>query len=987
MSVNVGKAVGYLDLDTSNFKKGFSSALSDLKVFNDSTATSTDKLAAVGSAATSTGRSLTKYLTVPLAGFGALSVKTSAEFDAGMSKVQAISGATSSQLEQLRDKAINMGAKTKFSATESAEAFQYMAMAGWDTAAMLDGIEGIMNLAAASGEDLALTSDIVTDALTGFGLQASDSAHFADVLAMASSRSNTNVALMGETFKYVAPVAGSLGYNVEDTAVAIGLMANAGIKGSQAGTTLRSIFTRLVKPVGEAKTAVNELGISLTNSDGTMKPLSQTLVELRQKFDGMTASEKAQYAAMLAGQEGMSGFLALINASDADFENLTREINNADGAAQEMAGVMMDNLPGALEQASGAVETLMIRIGDVLTPIVVKVVNVFTSFVEKLSSASDGTLRFAVGLGVVLASIGPLLLILGHTATNILALISLYQKLTQKQDQNTGSMLKNTAASISNTASRVASNAALNVGKIVGYTTNLAKNTAALVRNTATTVANTTSQLLSSVATSKAGTAFLTGASKVLAFAAANKVAILTTAGLLAPLILIAGYMLKTGDSAEEVAQKITAFSTKLAGMITFFAEQFPSMVNSFVTAFTNVIDAVVAQIPALIPLIVQAGIQLFMGLVQSISSIIEPLTAAIPQVINAIIAIIPTLIPLVVQAGIMLLMGLVQSVQQIIGPLVEALPILIEALVQALITLVPAVLQAGITLLMALIQAIPKIIPPLVAAIPKIVNAIVSQIPVLIPVLLNGAVQLFMAFVQAIPKIVPVLIRNSPKIVKAVIQGVLTLSKSLFNTGIQLLKMLWNGISSWVGTLRSKVVRAVKSLPSKIRSGLGSLVSIGKNWLAGLWTGISSGISGLLGKIESLGSTIKSKIKSIFKISSPSKWMRDMIGKNMMIGWANGLVGNLKLVLGSIVDSSRAVQRAYKDNAFDVSPEDLPFDPEDFDPTKGNPSPTNSPYGSSVDNSYKGGDTYNFYSPVALTPMESAKQMKKAKRDLILGY
>lgn len=987
MSVNVGKAVGYLDLDTSSFKKGFSSALSDLKAFNDSTATSTDKLAAVGSAATSAGKSLTKHLTVPLVGFGALSVKTSADFDAGMSKVQAISGATSSQLEQLRDKAIEMGAKTKFSATESAEAFQYMAMAGWDTSDMLDGIAGVMNLAAASGEDLATTSDIVTDALTGFGLQASDSAHFADVLAMASSRSNTNVGLMGETFKYVAPVAGSLGYSVEDTAVAIGLMANAGIKGSQAGTSLRSIFTRLVKPVGEAKTAVSELGISLTNSDGTMKPLSQTMVELRQKFDGMTESEKAQYAAMIAGQEGMSGFLAIINASDSDFEKLTKEINNADGAAQEMAEVMMDNLPGALEQARGAVETLMIRIGDVLTPIIIKVVNAFTAFVEKLSSASDGTLKFAVGLGSVLASIGPLLLILGHTATNILSLISLYQKLTQKQNQNTGSILKNTAASISNTASRVASNASLGAGKIAEYTTNIAKNTAAFIRNTATTIANTTSQLLSSAATSKAGTAFLTGASKVLAFAAANKVAILTTAGLLAPLVLIAGYMIKTGSSAEEVAQKITEFSTKLAGMITSFSEQFPSMVNSFVTAFTNVINAVVAQIPVLLPSIVQAGVQLFMGLVKSITEIIGPLTAAIPQVINAIIAVIPTLIPAVVQAGVTLLMGLVQAVQQVIGPLIEALPVLIEALVQALAILVPAVLQAGITIFMALVQAVPKIIPPLVAAIPQIIGAVISIISTLTPTLLRGAVQLFMAFVKAISKIVPLLAKNAPKIVKAVIQGVLTLSSSLFNTGVRLLRMLWNGIRSWVGTLGSKVAGAVKSLPKRIKSGLGSLVSIGKNWLEGLWVGINSKISGLLGKLDSLGGKVKGKIKSMFKIHSPSGWMRDMIGKNMMVGWANGLTDNLKLVLGSIVDSSRAVQQAYKDNAFDISPEDLPFDPEDFATTEGNRLPTNSPYGSSVDNSYKGGDTYNFYSPVALTPMESAKQMKKAKRDLILGY
>ena len=226
-----------------------------------------------------------------LATLGGYAVKVGSDFESGMSKVQAISGATGEEIDKLTEKAKEMGAKTKFSASESAEAFQYMAMAGWKTEDMLNGIEGIMNLAAASGEELASVSDIVTDALTAFGLQAKDSAHFADVLARASSNSNTNVGLMGETFKYVAPLAGSMKYSVEDTAVAIGLMANAGIKGSQAGTALRSMLTRLVKPPKEAAVALDKLNVSAKNSDGTMKPLSQTMQELRVKFANLSESQ------------------------------------------------------------------------------------------------------------------------------------------------------------------------------------------------------------------------------------------------------------------------------------------------------------------------------------------------------------------------------------------------------------------------------------------------------------------------------------------------------------------------------------------------------------------------------------------------------------------------------------------------------------------------------------------------------------------------
>ena len=260
-----------------------------------------------------------------------VSVKVGAAFEAEMSKVSAISGATGDELSQLTEKAKEMGAATKFSASESAQAMEYMAMAGWKTTDMLSGIEGIMNLAAASGEDLATTSDIVTDALTAFGLSAADSTHFADVLAQASSNANTNVSLMGETFKYVAPVAGALGYSAEDTAVAIGLMANAGIKGSQAGTVLRSMMSRLAKPTKEVQGAMDRLGVSLTDNQGNMKSLDQIILDLRKGFSGLSEAESANVAASLAGQEAMAateaGYLVDALAVKQGFTQLNTNID------------------------------------------------------------------------------------------------------------------------------------------------------------------------------------------------------------------------------------------------------------------------------------------------------------------------------------------------------------------------------------------------------------------------------------------------------------------------------------------------------------------------------------------------------------------------------------------------------------------------------------------------------------------------------------
>ena len=413
MSVNVGEAIGYLDLDTSGFTKGFKSALQELQAFKNSASSMGDKVTALGSAMTKAGSTMTKSVTLPLVGLGTAAVATTTKFESAMSKVSAISGATGDDLAALTDKAKEMGAKTKFSASESAEAFQYMAMAGWKTEDMLDGIDGIMNLAAADGLDLATTSDIVTDALTAFGLSASDSAHFADVLAKASSSANTNVSMLGESFKYVAPVAGSLGYSAEDTAIALGLMANAGIKGSQSGTALRGALTRLIKPTDDAAALMEEYGLSLTNSDGSMKSLGEVMSMLRSNLGDLTEAEQAQIAATLFGQEAMSGMLSIINASDKDFQNLTDQIYGADGAAKQMADTMLDNLSGQLILLKSSLEGAAIAFGELLLPLIKKITSAIQGLVDWVNNLSDRQKAIIVTIAGVLAVVGPILIIGG----------------------------------------------------------------------------------------------------------------------------------------------------------------------------------------------------------------------------------------------------------------------------------------------------------------------------------------------------------------------------------------------------------------------------------------------------------------------------------------------------------------------------------------------------------------------------------------------
>lgn len=306
-------------------------------------------------------------------------VKTYAGFESAMSQVKAISGATAEEFTQLTAKAKQMGATTKYTAEESAEAFNYMAMAGWKAGDMISGIEGIMNLAAASGESLGSVSDIVTDALTAFNLTAKDSGHFSDVLAQAAAYSNTNVGKMGQTFQYVAPIAGAMGYSIEDTALSIGLMANAGIKGERAGTALRAIFTRLAAPPKDAADAINALGLSVTNADGSMRPLNDVMKDLRKSFSGLTQEQQVQMASSLAGQEAMSGLLALVNASEEDYNNLAEAVNNADGASKKMADTMLDNLAGKYTLFTSALDGVKLSLGERIKPYLMEALDWMTN--------------------------------------------------------------------------------------------------------------------------------------------------------------------------------------------------------------------------------------------------------------------------------------------------------------------------------------------------------------------------------------------------------------------------------------------------------------------------------------------------------------------------------------------------------------------------------------------------------------------------------
>ena len=411
----ISTAIQFID----GFTKPSKEVINSMRSMGNEAIKAGKQIQSAGKTITSVGSTLTKAITVPIAGVATAAVKTAADFEAAMSEVGAISGASAQDLATLTAKAKEMGATTSFSASESAEAMKYMAMAGWKTADMTAGIAGIMNLAAAAGEDLGTTSDIVTDGLTAFGMSAKESGRFADVMAAASTNANTNVTMLGESFKYCAATAGAMGYNIEDISVALGVMANAGIKGSTAGTTLKNVIANMAKPTDAQAAVMQKLGISLTDSSGNMKSFAKVMNNLRTSFNGLSETEKASYATTLAGKESMSGLLTIVNASAADFDKLTEAINGSSGSAEAMAAKMLDNLKGQLTLLKSAVEGIAITIGDKLLPYLKKFVSWVQKAADYINNLSDAQVDSIMKWAAIAAAIPPIIMVFGKVVTMV----------------------------------------------------------------------------------------------------------------------------------------------------------------------------------------------------------------------------------------------------------------------------------------------------------------------------------------------------------------------------------------------------------------------------------------------------------------------------------------------------------------------------------------------------------------------------------------
>lgn len=684
--------------------RNFSDQLNNLQKEEKETGDEADKTTNGGLKAFSVaiGNLASQVITSAVKGLGNLIksvVDTGKAFDTSMSKVKAISGATAEDMDKLSEKAEQMGATTKFTATEAADAMGYMAMAGWKTDDMLGGIDGVMNLAAASGAELATTSDIVTDSLTAFGKSAEDAGRLADIMAAAAANSNTNVEMMGETFKYAAPLAGAMGYSMEDMAVATGLMANSGIKATQAGTSLRSLLTRMSAQPKEAAAAMEQLGISLDDGHGNMKSLMQIMEELRGSFGNLKMSQgdftaqmnkldaalesgelseddyneaqeelitraygaegamKAQYAAMLAGKNGLSGFLAIVNSSEEDFDKLTESIYNSEGAAEEMARIMNDNLEGSLTLLSSAADGFKKAIYDKISaPLNGLVKQITANIMPALTGIIDGTPGAA-----------------------------------DKLSDGISNLFSNALKS----ASKLLPRAVDALGAVLGALGD------AIVRQ-APEATDAAVSLLERI---------------------------------------LDGVL-------NAIPQMVKGLGRIVKALANGLGELLPHLAESIVDAIPDIMDAVFDALPV----IIKALLRLTEKIAAKLPELIVKIAEYLPELAQGVADFLVEQTPVIIQSVIGIVTGLVQALPGIMQALVDALPGLLKTLTDFMADNAPMLLQAVLDIVGALVKAAPEIAKAIYPMIPQIMDALVEGVMNFIPVWIDTAQTMFGVLADAIP-------------------------------------------------------------------------------------------------------------------------------------------------------------------------------------------------------------------------------------------
>lgn len=737
--------------------------------------------------------------TTAVTAFSAASVKVGQEFDKSMSQVAATMGYTTEELndstseaaknfKKLRDFAQEMGAKTAFSASEAADALNYMALAGYDAETSMKMLPNVLNLAASGGIELARASDMITDAQSALGLNLKQTNTLVDQMAKTASKSNTSVAQLGDAILTIGGTADIMAGGTNHLNTVLGILADNGIKGSEAGTHLRNMILKLSAPTEDGAEAMEALGLSVFNAEGKMRSFDDIFGDLNKAMSTLTDEQKVNYISKLFNSRDIAAVNALLNTTESRWEELGLAINQSVGASQAMADTQLDNLAGDVTIFKSALEGAQIVLSDQLTPGIRDFVKFGTKSISNLSKAfKDG------GLSGAMASLGDSLseglsMVLEDLPSLVDAGASLLLSLSSGIVENIPLLAESVLQIVQMLASKFVENWPVFNQTLVDVISQIAL----LLSNP-----ETLTSLFESV------------------------ISIIQTL-------------------ADTLLGNYSVFLDVLIVVMNNIATFVLENIQTFVDVTMQIIDKVVGFILDNLPTFLNAAVSIIMSLVEGFTQALPDLLNYLPTIIDSITATLLTMLPLLVDTGVQLLTALITNLPTIINTIVEKMPEIIDSIVNSLMDMIPTIVDTGVRLLTALVDNLPLILQTLVTATQLIIERIVNGLKDLLPMLVQTGVDLFVALIKNLPQAIVLIVQALPDIISAIVGGLGEFLPSLWQAGKDLIAGLWNGISDAKEWLREKisgffggVVDSIKAFfgiksPSKLFAGIGEMLDRG---------------------------------------------------------------------------------------------------------------------------------------------------------------
>lgn len=942
--MDFGSIAAKMTLDISNFTSQLNLAQNQAQRL----AVESSKSFQIGSAVTGMGKVLSTAVTLPLLGIAATSIKVGNEFQAQMSRVQAIAGATGGELDKMKAQAIELGAKTAFSAKEAAQGMENLASAGFQVNEIMDAMPGVLDLAAVSGGDVAASSEAMASSLRAFGLEAGQAGHVADVFARAAADTNAETVDMAEAMKYVAPVAHSMGLSLEETAASIGIMADAGIKGSQAGTTLRGALSRIAKPTKAMVKSMDQLGVSFYDANGKMIPLREQIAQLKTATAGLTQEERNRHLVTLYGQNSLSGMLALLDAGPEKLDKMTNALINSDGAAREMAETMQDNLASKIEQMGGAFESAAIVIQQILEPALTKVVGGITKLIEAFLNMSPVGQKMVVIFAGMVAALGPLLLIAGTVITTMVKLRIAIQFLGPAFMGTIGTIALVVAAfyalvavfmiaytkseKFRNFIDSLAPAIKKGLGVAVEWTAEKLKVLWEWLQKAAEKVKEFGSAISSKVANTlqqfginlgQAGSSIgsfissglerLGGAFGKVGGVMSIAASVLTKVGLAffgitGPLglviSLVVSFLTAWARTGELNADGITQVFDSLTSTIQGAADAINQYLPIFVQKGTEILVKLIEGIANAIPGVVSVISQVIETLVNTLSSILPTILAAGVQILTALINGIAQALPTIIQAAIQIIMALFNGIIQALPTIISAAVQIIQALIQGLVEALPAIIEAALQIITGLVQGLIQALPMILEAALQIIMGLVNALIENIGPILEAGIQILMALIQGLIQMIPELIVAAIEIITTLLTSILSNLPQLLEAGVKLLLALIQGLIQMIPQLLAGAIQIMMALLKAIVDYVPKLLQAGVQLLQALIQGIASLLGSLVSTIASMMGQVVSKIASFLgqMLSGGANLIRNLIsGIGSMIG---SVVGKISSMGSSMISS-----------------------------------------------------------------------------------